>query len=303
MKSFAEVIQFNASQNPHFVRELRADLVRGQFSRVSDCLEKTLEERLVYAPARARSVIDMFHGLHDLPRELWPDVLYSVMMELINHTYGADVPFFDVQEFPWVAEVESKFAGIRSELEKVVDRIELVPAFQEVQKDQYRITADDKWKVVVFQGFGKKFQDNLDAFPITSEALSCIPEWSTGMFSILKPGKKIPPHTGRYKGVLRYHLGLVVPSGCAISVKGEVRSWVEGGSLIFDDTFVHSAWNESPRVRAVLFVDFLRPLPFPMNLINEWMVFDIIKNTSFIKDTEANVEKFQPLLNDLKAEG
>ena len=31
------------------------------------------------------------------------------------------------------------------------------------------------------------------------------------MFSILAPGKHIPPHDGPYKGVLRYHLGLVVP--------------------------------------------------------------------------------------------
>ena len=31
------------------------------------------------------------------------------------------------------------------------------------------------------------------------------------MFSILAPGKRIPPHDGPYKGVLRYHLGLIVP--------------------------------------------------------------------------------------------
>ena len=31
------------------------------------------------------------------------------------------------------------------------------------------------------------------------------------MFSILAPGKRIPPHDGPYKGVLRYHLGLDGP--------------------------------------------------------------------------------------------
>ena len=36
---------------------------------------------------------------------------------------------------------------------------------------------------------------------------------TTAYFSILEPGTKIKPHNGVYKGVLRYHLGLIVPSG------------------------------------------------------------------------------------------
>ena len=32
----------------------------------------------------------------------------------------------------------------------------------------------------------------------------------TAFFSILAPGKHIPPHRGPYKGLLRYHLGLQV---------------------------------------------------------------------------------------------
>ena len=31
------------------------------------------------------------------------------------------------------------------------------------------------------------------------------------MFSILEPGKHLPPHRGPYNGVLRLHLGLIVP--------------------------------------------------------------------------------------------
>jgi len=34
----------------------------------------------------------------------------------------------------------------------------------------------------------------------------------TAFFSILAPGKHLPAHRGPYKGVMRYHLGLLIPS-------------------------------------------------------------------------------------------
>jgi aspartyl/asparaginyl beta-hydroxylase (cupin superfamily) len=37
------------------------------------------------------------------------------------------------------------------------------------------------------------------------------PGLKTAMFSIFEPGKRLPPHRGRYNGVLRLHLGLRVP--------------------------------------------------------------------------------------------
>ena len=68
------------------------------------------------------------------------------------------------------------------------------------------------------------------------------------MFSILSPHKRIPPHVGPYKGVLRYHLALKVPEPadqCGITVHGVTRHWEEGKSLVFDDVWEHSAWNET----------------------------------------------------------
>ncbi|WP_197530127.1 aspartyl/asparaginyl beta-hydroxylase domain-containing protein [Gloeobacter violaceus] len=92
------------------------------------------------------------------------------------------------------------------------------------------------------------------------------------MFSILDANAHIPPHHGPYKGVLRYHLGLIVPvedERCAVRVDNEVRSWKEGKSLIFDDSFEHEVWNRDPRRRVVLFVDFPRPLPPVLSVINQ----------------------------------
>ncbi|MGH9785165.1 MAG: aspartyl/asparaginyl beta-hydroxylase domain-containing protein, partial [Terriglobia bacterium] len=59
---------------------------------------------------------------------------------------------------------------------------------------------------------------------------------------------------------------------CRIRVGSEVRTWEEGKSLIFDDSHPHEAWNDSNFYRVVLLVDFLRPLPVPLSLLNSWMV-------------------------------
>jgi len=106
----------------------------------------------------------------------------------------------------------------------------------------------------------------------------------TAMFSILAPGTHISEHCGIYKGVLRLHLGLIVPkpeSLCRIRVGSDVRSWAEGRSLIFDDRYPHEVWNDSSAHRTVLFVDFVRPLPWPLDLINRVAIWGM-SMTSFV---------------------
>src|SRR5215470_11228679 len=73
-----------------------------------------------------------------------------------------------------------------------------------------------------------------------------IPGMTMAGFSRLAPGAHITPHRG-YEGysgfVLRCHLGLVVPEGCALKVGDETRGWQEGRCLVFDDSYEHEAWN------------------------------------------------------------
>jgi aspartyl/asparaginyl beta-hydroxylase (cupin superfamily) len=79
------------------------------------------------------------------------------------------------------------------------------------------------------------------------------------LFSLLRPGARIPPHTGQINARLICHLPLIVPDGCGFRVGNEVRRWIEGETLIFDDTIEHEAWNNSGRLRVVLLFDIWRP--------------------------------------------
>ena len=55
------------------------------------------------------------------------------------------------------------------------------------------------------------------------------------------------------------HLPLIVPADCALVVGGEARAWQEGKTMVFDDTFVHEAWNRSEQLRVVLLLDLWNP--------------------------------------------
>ena len=132
------------------------------------------------------------------------------------------------------------------------------------------------------------------------------------MFSILSPRKHIPDHCGPYKGIVRYHLALKVPEPreqCRIRVGDEIVTWEEGRSLIFDDTYEHEVWNDTDGERVVLFVDVVRPLRFPMNVVNAIAISAIARST-FIADAKrrhkGNViltaSSFQPLADQIACE-
>jgi ornithine lipid ester-linked acyl 2-hydroxylase len=184
--------------------------------------------------------------------------------------------FFDPESFPWVTRLEAEWMAIRKELDTLMMRREEIPNFQDVSKAQKALTEGDQWKTFFFYSFGNKTEENCARCPETVRLLHRIPGMKSAMFSILAPGKHIPPHRGPYKGVLRYHLGLIIPGpegSCRIRVGNQVQCWKEGKSMIFDDSHEHEAWNDTDGYRVVLFVDFVRPVVFPLSLVNRSIIW------------------------------
>ena len=188
--------------------------------------------------------------------------MFQGFEKVIGRLPGGRTEFFETRDYPWTDVLEAGWQEIRRELDALlVDRI---PNMQEFSPEQEMLTTDDRWKAFWFWAQGQKIGTNSDRCPETARLLGEIPGLRTAFFSILRGPKRLEPHRGPYKGVLRYHLGLRVPDvdACAITVGSQTRHWVEGGSLIFDDTFIHTAWNETSKDRAVLFVDFTHPCRF-----------------------------------------
>ncbi len=206
-----------------------------------------------------------------------------------------DDAFLENDRFSWIADVEANWRVIREELEAVLEDHEGLPNFQDISTDQIEITDDDRWKTYFLYGYGFRAELGIETCPRTAALMKRIPGMTTAMFSILSPGKHILDHRGPYKGVLRYHLGLIVPhdaEACRIRVGEEIRHWQEGQSMIFDDTYNHEVWNDTDETRVVLFVDVLRPLPRPWAQINRAIVA-AIRYSPFVLDAKRNQEAWE----------
>jgi aspartyl/asparaginyl beta-hydroxylase (cupin superfamily) len=214
-------------------------------------------------------------------------------------------PFYEPADFPWVHELEANWKVIRRELDDVLAYHADLPNFQDISTDQASLTDDDRWKTYFFYGYGFKSEPNCLRCPETTRLVERVPGMETAMFSILSPGKHIPPHHGPYKGVLRYHLGLLIPEPedqLGISVGGQVAHWSEGESLVFDDTFEHAAWNDTESTRVVLFLDVVRDLRGPMKAFNQFMI-KAIGYSPFIQDAKRRHEAWERRFDRMRAGG
>lgn len=134
--------------------------------------------------------------------------------------------------------------------------------------------------------YGYRVEEARCLYPRAAQALDAIPGLQTAFFSVLRPGAHLPLHRGPYKGVVRYHLGLVVPEdarACRIQVGGIERHWEFGRGMFFDDSYPHQVWNETPQTRVVLFLDVERPMRFPANWLNR-AIIRAIGISPFIRD-------------------
>mmetsp|Transcript_33261 Transcript_33261/g.80759 ORF Transcript_33261/g.80759 Transcript_33261/m.80759 type:complete len:238 (+) Transcript_33261:356-1069(+) len=182
--------------------------------------------------------------------------------------------FFDRKDFPIVQDFEANFKKIQDELDYVMKNVR-TPQFDAVVDGQAFLNKDQAWSVFQFRVYNQDLDFNAKYCPVTAGLIQAHPEISYAMFSILEGPKHIPPHEGLYSGVLRIHVPLRIPSDCntpgircEIRVKNETRMWQEGECLVFDDSLEHEVHMQSEGIRAVLFLDIRRPLPFPQNVLN-----------------------------------
>jgi len=204
-------------------------------------------------------------------------------------------PVLDPALFPWVSAFERNWEAVRTELMAVLKHREELPFFQDISPDQMRISPDDKWRTFFLFGFGYRSERNCALCPQTASLLDQVPGLETAFFSILAPGKIIPSHHGITKGLIRGHLGLVVPPApavCFMDVGGVRCTWQEGRVLLFDDTYAHAVSNLSDRERVVLLFDFPRPLTLPARLLRR-VLFWGFRRTAYVRDAVRNEARWE----------
>lgn len=180
------------------------------------------------------------------------------------------IQFFEPEQFDWVPSLEGMTAEIFGELDQLLStasdefRPYLYHDAESPRVDGNHLLDNCDWSALFLCENGIVNDEYANRCPKTWEALRQVPlpempNSPTVMFSLLRPGARIAPHTGTHNARLICHLPLLVPEKCGIRVGNEVRTWEAGKLLIFDDSIQHEAWNDSNEDRVILIFDIWRP--------------------------------------------
>lgn len=177
--------------------------------------------------------------------------------------------FFPREMFPWMDRVEAATDVITGELESLLEHdrgfspyLQTVPHLP--SRTDYPLVDSMDWSTSFLWKDGEA-TPNAARCPGTMDALADAPLCRIAarspqiMFSQLKAGAHILPHTGFVNTRLVCHLPLITPPGCKFRVGNDVRQWEKGRAWVFDDTIEHEAINTSDRTRVVLIFDIWRP--------------------------------------------
>jgi beta-hydroxylase len=194
---------------------------------------------------------------------------HSTFLAPLNTTLylSSKVPlkaYLDPGELPQLAPLVENWQTIREECLALTDEgaIKASVGYNDVGFNSFFRRG---WKRFYLSWYGRPHPSAVERCPKTLALLSEIPDIKAAMFALLPPGSKLVRHRDPYAGSLRYHLGLSTPNcdRCFIEVDGQRRSWRDGEALIFDETFIHFARNETDTDRLILFCDVRRPLNNP----------------------------------------
>jgi len=177
---------------------------------------------------------------------------YSILCDIF--TNGGAKPFPDMNiHFTNHYKLKNNYTIIREEALNIYN----TGSATEIKNDMFFDTIADKgWKKFYIKWYGDITQESYKLCPKTVELIKELPEVKLAMFSILEPGSIIKPHTGPFKGCVRYHLGLDVPEKDAfIMIDGNMYQWKNGEDILFDDTYYHEVKNLSNKNRIILFID------------------------------------------------
>lgn len=186
------------------------------------------------------------------------------------------IPIFHREDFAWAPAVEAAFPDMLRELQALLEeQAEFVPYVQmpdDEPKGQFApLDRNLDWGAYYFWKSGKLDEEHAARCPRTVAALAdnapmcTVPDRApVTFFSALKPGTHIAAHHGATNSRLTVHMPLIIPPDCALRVGGETHVWKPGELVMFDDTILHEAWNNSDRLRVVLIFDVWHPMLTPL---------------------------------------
>lgn len=205
---------------------------------------------------------------------------YNALMYLFSAVQAR--PYLEVEHFPELAPLRENWESIRDEATKLLDegQIGVATGNNDVGFNSFLRRG---WKRFYIKWYGDPLPSAQQLCPKTTALLNAIPSVNAAMFTLLPPGSKLNPHRDPFAGSLRYHLGLITPNteNCHILVDGVTYHWRDGEAVMFDETFIHQATNDTDKTRLILFCDIERPLRSRfLSWVNRVLMRPLVKSSA-----------------------
>ncbi|MCO5233301.1 MAG: aspartyl/asparaginyl beta-hydroxylase domain-containing protein [Chitinophagales bacterium] len=172
---------------------------------------------------------------------------------------GKMKPFYNPANFPELQPLLDNWEKIRDEVLSYEKKNGFLNITNTLSPG--KVTGKGKWNLTYLMSFSRIYHSNIELFPFTWSVLQQIPNIVFAGVSILPPHTTINPHYGDTNGIVRGHLGLIIPSNdtneLGINVSEEINGWKEGEIFCFMNVIKHWVWNKTSERRYVIMFDFI----------------------------------------------
>jgi aspartate beta-hydroxylase len=209
--------------------------------------------------------------------------IYDLASDRIRRVYEKriDAPAIldAAAEFPNAAKFTAAWRSIRDEA--LGARLGEAPRFHDIMPEQAEISANDglDWRMFVLKAYDVAVPENLARMPVLARLLAECPEVKSAAVSFLAPRKHIPSHRGPFRGIMRFHLGLVIPRqadgrpATVMMINHQEKRITDGEGMLWDDTYFHEVMNNADEARVALLLDVWRPgMPWDMEILSRLIV-------------------------------
>lgn len=184
----------------------------------------------------------------------------NILLDLLSLPYG-NKGVYRLEDLPPDYQQDVK------RLIQVTNDADLVRQVEERSKEHRRA-------MIFWLSYGVKYDAIVDV-PAFHEPWKYIKTIGLSVFN-----KKITtsPHFGWLRPTLRvlYNVNDMKDKSAYIVVGDKINYWCENKLFIFDDTLLHVSANETDQLRYCMFVDILRPSPFP------WLMAAVVALEGFL---------------------
>lgn len=195
-------------------------------------------------------------------------------MTSVYNTFVKTPSVLDVEDyFPGAQAFADNWQTLREEALALTSELDNVPRFHELMPEQYKLSAhgEKEWRMFVLRAYGLDIKENMNKCPKLTELVNNDASIKSASLSFLAPGKQVPTHTGPFRGITRFYMGLEVPAdesgqpGVILTIDNRSYRLGNGDAMLWDDTYPHSVVNTTDQWRIALLLDVYRAnMPAPL---------------------------------------